>query len=152
MRPPFSPPGQLWAALVLGGILGIFHEFLRPLRVRRNWPADLLFTAGMLWAWVLLAFPVCGTQVKPLHLALFGAGALGSASLAGPGLQPVFRGFWQGIRAGIRFFLIPGEKFLKIIMNFSKFLYAILKKSVTIVKYTRNSDQKRTGGAYHGQK
>ena len=84
----------LCIACLMGAGLGMFYGFLRPLRIKRNWPADLLFTLGAFWVWLELSFRVCGGDIRPVFtLALLGSAALWEGT-AGKSLRPVFFGFW----------------------------------------------------------
>ena len=58
MMTPATAAGHFGIALVLGGILGAFYGFLRPLRPKLTGLADLIFIVGFFWAWLILGFGI----------------------------------------------------------------------------------------------
>lgn len=55
---------RLACSVVLGGALGLYYGFLRPLRPRHTWLADILFLAGAVWVWLYLGFAVCRGDLR----------------------------------------------------------------------------------------
>ena len=102
-------------ALVLGGALGAVYGFLRPLRRRRSWPADLVF-AFILWGtWIYLCFGICRGDIRMAYTFGLAAGCFLWEQTAGKLLRPVFRRFWERI---FRLFRWIGYPFIKILKNF----------------------------------
>ena len=100
-------------ALLLGCALGLYYGFLRPLRRKRHWPADLLFVAGALWVWIYLMFAVCAGDLRFGYTAGLFGGALLWEQVIGPLLQPVFLGFWQTAGRVISCVFLPARKICK---------------------------------------
>ena len=65
----------LWG-LALGVGLGVCYDFLRPLRKKRNAPADLIFVVCAFLAWVYLSFGVCLGDIRVDITAALPLGAL----------------------------------------------------------------------------
>ena len=131
----------LLAALLIGGALGAFYGFLRPLRSRVTWLTDLLFVLAALWGWVYLTFAVCGGDSRlGCTLGLLMGGIAWEGTL-GRLLRPVWSRFWGII-------LWPMGKIVNIFQKFYNFLLATGKKWFTIVG-TMITNPK--GGADHGK-
>ncbi len=144
-----SPAAGAWrliCAFLLGIILGIGNEFLRPLRKKHLITADLLLCLTMLVLWIELACGVCGADPRAWDTGVFFLGAAVGAFPLGKLLRPVFRWFWGSIRRIISLVLYPFRKFSKILRKFSKFLYATGKKWGTISRKDRQGGTKSGGG------
>ena len=113
-----------WACL-LGLGLGLCYDFLRPLRVRRNGPADLLFLLAALWVLVWYSFRICRGDIRLGPASGLGWGCL--FYILGPGrpLRPVFYGFWGCLGKIWHFSTLPLKKFL----NFAKNVFASGRKN-----------------------
>ena len=152
MTPPSIAARRLLASVVLGMLLGIIYEFLRPLRRKRNWPADLLFFPAALWLWAELAFRFCRTDLRAGNLIVFFLSALFADTAVRPWLSPVFEGFWTGIRSIFHIFLFPFKKFINFTAHFLKYHYAIRKKWGTIDWHIQKQKRQESGGVTHGKK
>ena len=64
MTTPALAASRFAAACLLGLGLGLWYEFLRPLRPRHTNLSDLLFLPGAFWAWLYLSFGVCGGDLR----------------------------------------------------------------------------------------
>jgi hypothetical protein len=115
-------------SLLLGGCLGLWYGFLRPLGTKHQTLADVLFSLGAVWCWVCICFGICRGDIRFVFLlAMLGGLFLWEATF-GRWLRPVFSGFWQFFRRLFRLFLFPWKKILEI----AKILFASVKKWVTI--------------------
>lgn len=113
MTPPAESFRWLLAAFGIGLILGLVHGFLRPLRRKKSWGADLLFVAAMFAGWLYLGFGVCGGDLRLGWLmGMFGGIVLFDA-LPGRLLRPVFGLFWKYVEQIVSFILRPCKKILK---------------------------------------
>ena len=131
MSPPLAARRFL-TALLLGCVLGLFYGFLRPLRRKRHWPADLLFVAVMLWVWVYLMFGVCAGDLRFGYTAGLLGGLFVWERSAGQLLRPVFDRFWHAVGRILAWLLLPVQKILKKFCVFAKNLFALRKKWGTI--------------------
>ncbi len=96
-------------SLTLGGGLGIFYGFLRPLG-RHTLLRDSLFLMGLVWVFLYLGFGVCGGDLRfGCFLALM-AGTLAGAQTVGRWIFPVFCGIWKGLEKIGHIFILPGKK------------------------------------------
>jgi len=120
--------GRFITGAVLGAGVGIFYGFLRPVRRKLPWFADLIFAAAAIWVYLFYGFAVCRGDLRVAYWAAGIAGALLWDNLPGRWLQPVFDGFWRFI--GI--FLRPLGKFFQKIGGFTKKILATAKKWGTI--------------------
>ena len=135
MTPPELTLRQLLLSCLLGSCLGIFYEFLRPLRTRHTVPADLLFLLALGRGLLVLDFRFCGGDLRLACIAdVFFCAFLVQRTL-GPVLRPVFLGFYKVSGRILGFFLLP----IKIFWNFSKKLFAYMRKWVTIVGINRRN-------------
>jgi hypothetical protein len=99
MNRPAQEAYWLLLYFLAGGALGIFYGFLRPLRCRRSWPADLLFVTATSFAWVYLGFGVCGGDLRIGCLAGLFLGIFLLDRWPGRWLRPLFFGFWRLVAA-----------------------------------------------------
>lgn len=111
MTPPAVAFARILRALAIGAGLGIFYEFLRPLRPKFTAFADLVFSLAFGWGWVYLGFAVCGGDLRIGYLAALGVGCGLSHSLLGRALSPVFSWFWHILARIISKILLPGKNF-----------------------------------------
>ena len=144
-----NPVLQLGVCALLGCVLALWYECLRPLRRRRNWPADLLVFPVMLYLWMLMYLPLCRTDLRTAHLCAFGAGFCIWEATLGKWLQPAFYGIARSIFAFFRRFSHLAEKCFKKLVKFLKFLYAIGAKWVTIERLTCKLHRHSSGGESH---
>ena len=101
--------GQAAAALLMGMGLGMVYELLRPLRPRFTALGDGLFVAAVWYAWLHLAFGVCGGDIRAAQAAGLLLGALAFRLTAGKPLQRVI----AASVAGIGKLLGPVRRFFK---------------------------------------
>ncbi len=127
MRPE-TAAYRLLCSLLLGGLLGLYYGLLRPLRRRRQTPADLLFLLGAAVVWVYLGFGICGGDLRLGCCAGLLAGGLAWELGPGRALRPVFSLFWKGVGQFAALLGLPGKKLL----HFAKILFASGEKWVTI--------------------
>ena len=105
-----TAPAEAWralgAALLLGAGLGLYYEALCPLRMKWTALADLLFTAALLPAWVVLCFGLCGGEVRFFQSLGLLAGAAGVHLTLGwrigRALTGAFRRIRQKFQTGIQ--------------------------------------------------
>ena len=124
MTPAVALTRFLWS-LAFGMALGLFFDFIRPVRPR--FLGDLLFLVFFGWVWLQLTFSVCCGDLRLGHLFGLASGAF--IWELGPGrlTTPIFRHFWHILA-------LPFKKILKKLKKIFKFLYAKRKKSCTIDK------------------
>lgn len=131
-----TAPATAWVrlawALGLGMGLGLLYGFLRPLRRKAHWPADLIFIAGAFWAWIYLSFGICRGDIRMGATAAMGLGALTWEMTLGRLLQRPFSMVWQGIRWILGLIFLPLRKFFQIILKIFKKVFASVKKKGTI--------------------
>lgn len=116
--------------LALGMVLGAVYDFLRPLRKKRNAPADLLFVLIAFQVWIYLSFGICKSDIRIDITAALVIGAICWLNTAGKVVRPVFRWFWLGIFQLLALFLSPIKKILKKIAHFRKKCLHMGKKGV----------------------
>ena len=148
MTPPSLAAWRFAVACLYGAGLGVIYSLLRPLRPKRTTLADGLFLLALLVAWLELGFRVCRGDLRFGYTAGLLVGILFWELTLGKPLRPVFFGFWKGFAALLRCVLYPVKKFFQKICQFGKFLFASLKKWVTIIWNNCRSRRQRTGGPY----
>lgn len=121
---------RMVCALTLGAALGTVYGFLRPLRPRHTLLSDGLFLAVAAWVWIYLCFGVCAGDIRAGFAFCLLAGGILWESTFGRWLRPFFFLFWKGMGALLDALGLPAKKFFV----FSKFLFASVKKWVTIEK------------------
>ena len=124
MTPGVALTRFIWS-LVLGMVLGLGFDFVRPIRPR--FIGDLLFLVLLSWVWLQLTFGICAGDLRLGHLFGLGTGTI--LWSLGPGrlTSSIFRHFWLLLS-------LPFKKFLKKLKKILKFLYAKRKKSSTIAE------------------
>lgn len=121
-------------ACLLGCALGIYYEFLRPLRKKWTNLSDIAFVVGAFWVWLYLGFGVCEGDLRfGFSVALLGSSILFVVTI-GSWLKPLFSIFWRVIGHILGVFAYPIKQFYKNIRFFSKFLFARVKKWGTMKK------------------
>ena len=95
MTAPDTALVRLAWALGLGLVLGALYGFLRPLRRRIFWPADLIIVAASFWAWVYLSFGVCRGDIRMGATAALGLGALTWEMTVGKLLRKPISMLWK---------------------------------------------------------
>lgn len=127
-----TAPQTAWVrlawALGLGMGLGLFYGFLRPLRRRIHWPADLLFVAAAFYAWVYLSFGVCRGDIRMGATAAMGLGALTWEMTLGRLLRKPFFVVWKGISWLFGVIFLPIRKIFEITRKICKKVFASAKK------------------------
>ena len=137
----------LWG-LAVGAVLGLWYDFLRPLRRRHHAPADVVFVLVTWMAWVWYSFQICGGDIRFGGTATLGLGFLlwlGTASVA---IRKVFQCFWLVIFRFFAVFFHPLAKLFQKIGLFSKKVFAYGKKRGYNKRSNRNPPQ-RSGGAHY---
>ena len=132
MTAPQTALVRLAWALGLGMGLGLLYGFLRPLRRRCHWPADLLFVAAALYAWVYLSFGVCRGDIRMGATVAMGLGALTWEMTLGRLLRCPFSMVWKGIGWIFGVIFLPFRKIFKILRKKRKKVFASVKKKGTI--------------------
>ena len=130
MTPPALALQRFGAACLLGVGLGLWYDFLRPLRPRNTALSDLVFLAVTGWVWLFLALRVCGGDLRVGYSAGLAVGGLMWELTAGRLLRPVFRGFWCFMKRIWTLALWLPKK----ILEFLKILFASGQKWVTIYR------------------
>lgn len=97
MTAPAVAARYLLAALGIGGALGAFYDFLRPLRPRRTVLADLVFVGASFWLWLVHTFAICGGNSRPGCVGTMVIGGLLWEYTLGRPLRPLFALFWRGL-------------------------------------------------------
>ena len=113
----------LWG-LAVGAVLGLWYDFLRPLRRRHNAPADLCFVLAALFGWIWYSFKICSGDIRFGGTAAIGMGILLWLGTAGMVLRKAFYWFWFVIFRIISVFSVPFAKFFQKISQFSKKVFA----------------------------
>lgn len=137
----------LWG-LAVGAILGVYYDFLRPLRRRHHAPADLLFVLAAFIAWVWYSFQICAGDIRLGGTASLGLGMilwLGTVSLV---VRKAFYWFWLVIFQILSVLTLPFAKIFKKIWLFVKKVFAYGKKR----GYNRTSERnppQTSGGTYY---
>ena len=150
MTPPGLAAWRFAIACLYGVGLGVIYSFLRPLRPKRTILADGLFLLSVLLAWLQLGFEVCRGDLRFGYTAGLPIGIFLWELTFGKLLKPVFFGFWKAVAAVVGWILYPIQKIYQKILLFYKFLFASLKKWVTILWNNRRSMRRSTGGP-HGK-
>ncbi len=150
MTPPGLAAWRFAIACLYGIGLGVIYSFLRPLRPKRTALADGLFLLFLLFAWLQLGFRICRGDLRFGYTAGLLVGIFLWELTLGKLLKPVFFGFWQAVAVFLGWTLYPIQKIFKKILQFHKFLFASLKKWVTILWNNRRSMRRSTGGP-HGK-
>lgn len=126
------PPGRvlrIFGTVFLSGVgLGIYYGFLGAPRRKSSTAADLAFLAGLGWCLVLLAFPLCGGDLRPACLGVLVLGFFTARKTLGSLLDPFFGTFWHILAVSCGYLLYP----LKKIFRFAKNMFASGEKWVTI--------------------
>jgi len=148
MTPPALAGWRFAIACLYGIALGVVYSFLRPLRPKRTTLADGLFLLVFLFAWLRLSFRICRGDLRFGYTAGLLIGIFLWELTLGKLLKPVFFGFWAGVAALLRCFLYPIRKIFQKICQIVKFLFASLKKWVTIKWNNRRSMRRSTGGPH----
>ena len=113
MTVPAIAAQRFASGLILGAILGIWYDFLRPLRPRLTGVSDLLFLAGAGWAWLELMFGICLGDIRMSALLSLALGLAVWEKTASTLIRPLFSCFWRGLIGLIRIFLLPCKKILE---------------------------------------
>ena len=113
MIPPVLAARRLGIGCLVGLGLGLWYAALRPLRRKRNAPADLLFLAAAFAGWLWHGFGVCRGDLRLGYSMGLPLGALAFDRLLGRRLAPVFDGFWRAVRKILEIILLPGKVFLE---------------------------------------
>ena len=64
MTAPAVAAARFCGAAAVGAGLGLFYGFLRPLRQKSNWFADLIFMIATFFGWVYVGFGICGGDLR----------------------------------------------------------------------------------------
>lgn len=64
MTAPALAAHRFVCCCLLGAALGVYYEFLRPLRSRHTLAADALFLTGCVWVWLIMSFRVCRGDLR----------------------------------------------------------------------------------------
>lgn len=118
MTAPALAAHRFLCCCLLGAALGVYYEFLRPLRPRHTFAADVLFLSGGAWVWLLMSFRVCRGDLRLGYSVGLLAGGIVWDLVFGGLIAPVFSGFWKFVRSLLGFALIPAKKNFKICKNF----------------------------------
>lgn len=148
MIPPGVAAWRFAIACLYGTALGVIYSFLRPLRPGRTALADGLFSLALLFVWLQLGFRICRGDLRFGYTAGLLIGILIWELTLGKLLRPVFFGFWAGIGCLLRWILYPLRKIFQKSRQFIKFIFASLKKWVTILWNNRRSVRRSTGGPH----
>ena len=117
MTPPSVALERLGMGCLLGLVLGLWYDVLRPPRRRFVHLCDGLFLLGFGWAFLIQGFEVCRGDLRLGYLAGLPAGIFLWEGTLGRVTRPVFFRIWQ-IVAGIwECFLFPLKKF-RFLQNF----------------------------------
>lgn len=113
MSTPQQAARQALIALLVGCACGLLHGFLRPVGRKHPHLADLVFGAGLLWAWLYVGFAVCAGDLRLGYTgALFAGTVLWELSF-GRLLRPLFTGIWRFFARLFRFAASPFVKTAK---------------------------------------
>ena len=141
-----SPGAQFGWGLLLGGVLGVFYDFLRPLRGRNNAPADLVFVFAMIAVWVQFQFGLCAGQIRLATTSALGLGfAFFELSLSRL-TKPVFFWFWRVVFSFFGIITLPVKKFFEKIRKITKKVFASFKKTGTMEGNRRRISRRKLGG------
>ena len=125
----------LWA-LAVGAFLGFCYDFLRPLRRKHHWPADLLFVVVSFMAWIWYSFQICRGDIRLGGTIALGMGILlwlGTGSMV---MRKVFYWFWLAIFQILSVLTLPFVKIFTKMRFLLKKVFASGKKRGTIEKAT----------------
>ena len=145
MTAPALAAHRFVCCCLLGAALGVYYEFLRPLRPRYTLAADALFLTGCVWVWLIMSFRVCRGDLRLGYSAGLLAGGIVWDLAFGSLIAPIFSGFWKFVRAILGFALLPAKKF----SEFAKILFASAKKWVTIKWNHRREKRRKRRGENH---
>lgn len=148
MTPPGLSAWRFATACLYGIGLGVIYSFLRPLRPKRTALADGIFLLAFFLVWLELGFRVCRGDLRFGYSAGLPIGIFLWEWTLGKLMRPVFFGFWRVIRILFGWILFPVKKFFQKNGHFFKFIFASLKKWVTIIWNNRRSMRHRTGGPH----
>ena len=95
MNAPAVAAIRFCMAAAAGAGLGLFYGFLRPLRRKRNWFADLIFVLAAFYGWLYVGFGICKGDLRLAWFAGMALGGFGWEMTVGKLLRPVFFGFWM---------------------------------------------------------
>ena len=99
MTAPALAAHRFVCCCLLGAALGVYYEFLRPLRPRYTLAADTLFLMGCVWVWLIMSFRVCRGDLRLGYSAGLLAGGIVWDLAFGSLIAPIFSGFWKFVRA-----------------------------------------------------
>ena len=151
MNPPGLVARRFLAACLWGCVLGLYYGFLRPLRRKHHWPADLLFVPGLFYVWLVVMFQVCQGDLRFGYTCGIFLGWFLWEQTVGRLLRPVFSGFWAFVIRLLGWILLPFRKIFKKIYKIAKKLFALEKKWGTIKYQHRKRPRYEQGGVSHGQ-
>jgi hypothetical protein len=151
MTAPAVAAARFCGAAAVGAGLGLFYGFLRPLRQKSNWFADLIFMIATFFGWVYVGFGICGGDLRLVYLGGMALGGFLWECTAGRLLRPVFSFFWKWVARIFGGLLYPVRFFLKFMGKILKKLFAKWKKWVTIGWNIRRQQHHNTGGRRYGQ-
>lgn len=137
---------------LIGGILGIFYGFFRPLRKHHPVIGDLLFTPFLIYGWLYLCFAVCRGDIRIGYCMGLPIGIFLWELTVGRLLRPLFQGFWWLIGRIFKGIGSIFQKILKKLRKFAKKLFASWKKWFTMVRDIRSQSRKTQGGVPRGKK
>ncbi len=118
MTAPALAAHRFVCCCLLGAALGVYYEFLRPLRPRHTLAADALFLTGCVWVWLIMSFRVYRGDLRLGYSAGLLAGGIVWDLAFGSLIAPIFSGFWKFVRAILGFALLPAKKIFRICKNF----------------------------------
>ena len=118
MTAPALAAHRFVCCCLLGAALGVYYEFLRPLRPRHTLAADALFLTGCVWVWLIMSFRVCRGDLRLGYSVGLLAGGIVWDLAFGSLIAPIFSGFWKFVRAILGFALLPAKKIFRICKNF----------------------------------
>ena len=136
MTAPALAAGRFCAACLIGMLLGLFYDFLRPLRPRLTVLTDLLFLTGLWIGWLYLGFAICRGDLRFGYTAGLGLGFLFWAKTVSRLFRPIFAKLW-----------FPVKKFFLFLQKSAKKLFASGRKKVTIESRSR----RQRGGKRHAK-
>ena len=111
MMPPELVLRRLLAGLAAGAALGLCHGLLTPLRSRRPWLADGVFSLALGWAWLWLGFGIWQGDLRVGYFVPLFVGCVLWEMTLGPVLSPVFCLFWKILGRIWTVFVWPVKKF-----------------------------------------
>ena len=121
MIAPTLAAGRFCAACLIGMVLGLWYDFLRPLRPRLTALTDLLFLTGLWIGWLYLGFAICRGDLRFGYTAGLGIGFIFWEKTISMVFRPIFAKFW-----------LPAKKILHFLRKSVKKLFATGRKKVTI--------------------